>query len=39
MITILNFSNDAICLDKKYFYHTTHLNSIGDEMFSKKRCS
>jgi hypothetical protein len=38
-IPFLNYSNDEICLNKKYFYNTTHLNSIGADLFSKKMCS
>lgn len=38
-IPFLNYSNDKICFNKKYFYNATHLNSSGADLFSKKMCS
>lgn len=35
-IDYLNFSNDTLCLDKKYFYNSAHLNKNGATVFSKK---
>ena len=35
-ITFLDYSTDAICLDKRYFFNATHLNKEGANMFSQK---
>lgn len=35
-IPYLDFSNDEISLEKKYFYNSQHLNYKGAELFSKK---
>ena len=35
-IDFFDYSNDSLCLNKKYFYDASHLNSSGAEIFSKK---
>jgi hypothetical protein len=35
-IPILNYFNDSICFDNKYFYNATHLNKTGAELFTSK---
>ena len=35
-IPFYNFSNDSLCLNKKYFYNATHLNKIGSEIYTNK---
>ena len=35
----LDFTNDEICFDKKYFYNAGHMNITGAELFTKKLCS
>jgi hypothetical protein len=35
-IPFLNYSSDSICYKRDLFYNTSHLNSIGAEIFSKK---
>ena len=35
-IPFIDFSNDSICLDKKYFYNASHLNKIGADKFTKE---
>lgn len=35
-IEFYDYSNDSLCLNKKYFYNASHLNSSGAEIFSKK---
>lgn len=35
-ITLLDYSKDSICFDKKNFYNATHLNDVGAKLFSKK---
>ncbi len=34
--TFLDYSSDSICYNKKYFYNSTHLNSKGAALFTKK---
>ncbi len=34
-IPFLNYSNNYLCYDKKYFYNSLHLNSTGADIFSK----
>lgn len=36
--TFLDFTNDDICFDKKYFYNSSHMNIKGAELFTKKLC-
>ncbi len=31
-----DFSNDSICMDKKYFYNAMHLNKTGSTLFTQK---
>lgn len=38
-IEFYDYSNDSLCLDKKYFYNASHLNKSGAEIFSKKLAS
>ena len=35
-IRFYDYSKDSICLDRSYFYNSTHLNKKGSEIFSKK---
>ena len=35
-IPFLDYSSDSICLSKKYFYNSSHLNKAGSELFSRK---
>lgn len=35
-IEFYDYSNEGLCLNKKYFYNASHLNSLGAEIFSKK---
>jgi hypothetical protein len=35
-LVFLDYSRDAICYDKKYFYNALHLNKTGSELFSHK---
>jgi hypothetical protein len=35
-ILFLDYSNDSLCNDTKYFYNTRHLNNYGSKIFSKK---
>ena len=35
-LLFLDYSNDSICNNKKYFYNSQHLNTIGAVLFSKK---
>lgn len=35
-IPFYDYSNDSICLQKKYFYNSVHLNKTGAELFSAK---
>lgn len=37
-IDFLNYSSDSICLQKNFFYNSTHLNKIGSQIFSQKLC-
>jgi hypothetical protein len=32
----LDYSNDTLCLTKKYFYNATHLNAEGSRIFTSK---
>jgi len=34
----MDFTNDPLCLDKKYFYNSSHLNKNGAELFTRKLC-
>jgi len=34
-INFIDFSQNAICLNKDLFYNTTHLNKTGSELFSR----
>jgi hypothetical protein len=34
----LDFTQDPICYDRKYFYNTSHMNITGAELFTKKLC-
>lgn len=38
-LLLLDFSDDEICRDKKYFYNSTHMNKTGSELFTRKLCS
>lgn len=35
-IPFYDYSNDSICLQKKYFYNSVHLNRAGAELFTSK---
>lgn len=35
-LTFLDYSNDSICRQKKYFYNSTHLNKKGATLFTQK---
>ena len=35
-IPFIDFSNDEICSNRSYFYNSTHLNSIGADLFTRK---
>lgn len=35
-IQYLNFSNDSLCFDRKYFYNSSHMNKRGSTIFSKE---
>lgn len=35
-IPFYDFSNDAICYQKKYFYNSVHMNKTGAELFTAK---
>ncbi|MBG6110548.1 hypothetical protein IWX84_001427 [Flavobacterium sp. CG_9.10] len=35
-IDYFNFSNDSLCLQKKYFYNSAHMNKNGVAIFSRK---
>ena len=35
-IPIIDYSDDPMCREIKYFYNSTHLNKSGSELFSKK---
>lgn len=35
-IPFYDFSNDSLCLDKKYFYNTAHLNKTGAKLYTAK---
>lgn len=37
-LSFLDFTNDEICFDKKYFYNASHMNITGAELFTKKLC-
>lgn len=38
-LMFLDYSNDSLCIDKKYYYNATHLNKKGAEIFSRKLAS
>lgn len=38
-LTLYDYSNDDICLDRNLFYNASHLNKLGAEIFSKKFAS
>ena len=38
-LIFLDYSNDSLCFDKKYYYNATHLNKKGSEIFSRKLVS
>ncbi len=35
-IPFLDYSNDSICFQKKYFYNSQHLNKMGAELLSRR---
>lgn len=35
-VKFLNYSDDELCFDKKYFFNATHLNKRGAELFTQK---
>ena len=35
-IQYLNFSNDSLCYDRKFFYNSSHMNKRGSTIFSEK---
>ena len=35
-IEFYNYSDDSLCLNKKYFYNASHLNATGADIFTKK---
>ena len=35
-IPFYDYSKDSLCLDKKYFYNSNHLNKTGAEIFTNK---
>ncbi len=35
-VPFLDYSNDSICYQKKYFYNTMHMNYEGSEVFTKE---
>ncbi len=35
-IPFLNYSNDSICYQRKYFYNSEHMNSDGADLYTKK---
>jgi len=35
-IPFYDYSNDAICYQKKYFYNSVHMNKTGAELFTTK---
>lgn len=38
-IIFLDYTTDTLCLNKKYFYNSMHLNKKGSELFSSKLAS
>lgn len=38
-LRLIDFSNDSICLSRKYFYNSSHLNKKGAEKFTLKLAS
>lgn len=35
-LIFLDYTKDSLCYNRSYFYNSTHLNSIGADLFSKK---
>ncbi len=35
-LLFMNYTNDALCYDRKYFYNCWHLNKTGATLFTKK---
>jgi len=35
-IPFLDYSNDEMCLNRNYFYNSSHLNKFGSSLFTKK---
>jgi len=35
-VPYLNYSNDGMCLDRKYFFNASHLNKLGSDTFTNK---
>lgn len=35
-IQFWDYYDDSLCINKKYFYNSTHLNKLGSEIFSKQ---
>lgn len=35
-VLFIDYSNDTLCMDKKYFYNATHLNANGSKIFTNK---
>uniref|UniRef100_UPI000AE2A8F1 hypothetical protein n=1 Tax=Pseudotamlana agarivorans TaxID=481183 RepID=UPI000AE2A8F1 len=35
-IKYINFSNDSLCYNRKFFYNSSHMNKRGSTLFSKK---
>ncbi|GAA4452870.1 hypothetical protein [Rurimicrobium arvi] len=38
-IPFLDYSSDTLCMDKKYFYNSQHLNDVGATIYSRKLAS
>lgn len=35
-LPFLDYSNDPLCMDQKYFYNALHMNKAGSEIFSRE---
>lgn len=38
-IPFLDYSSDTLCMNKKYFYNSQHLNALGAKIYSRKLAS
>jgi hypothetical protein len=37
-LNFIDYSNDELCFEKKYFYNSLHLNKEGADLFTRKLC-